>query len=129
MDEDITDHSSRIALGYRLNVLVVRASQSALTCISEFQSILAVVFEAVSVITQKPLITHLTGISLIEGSILLVTGVIAIIGGLIALYYSYRGNGLHVIVGGTLGLIAPCALSALAIIGGYLMLREGTRGG
>jgi hypothetical protein len=41
---------------------------------------LAVVSGAVSVITQKPLITHLTGISLIEGSILLVTGVIAIIG-------------------------------------------------
>jgi hypothetical protein len=91
--------------------------------------VLAVVSGAVSVITQKPLITHLTGISLIEGSILLATGVIAIIGGLIALYFSYKGNGLYVIVGGILGLIAPCALSALAIIGGYLMLREGARGG
>ncbi len=91
--------------------------------------VLAVVFGAVSIITQKPLITHLTDISLIEGSILLMTGVIAIIGGLIALYFSYRGNGLCVIIGGILGLIAPCALSALAIIGGYLMLREGARGG
>jgi len=91
--------------------------------------VLAVISGAVSVITQKPLITHLTGISLIECSILLVTGVIAIIGGLIALYYSYRGNGLYVIVGGVPGLIAPCVLPALAIIGGYLMLREGARGG
>ena len=91
--------------------------------------VLAVVSGAVSVITQKPLITHLTGISLIEGGILLVTGVIAIIGGLIAIYYSYRGNGLYVIVGGILGLIAPCVLSILAIIGGYLMLREGAKGG
>ena len=91
--------------------------------------VLAVVSGAVSVITQKPLITHLTGISLIEGSILLATGVIAIIGGLIALYYSYRGNGLYVIIGGILDLIAPCVLPILAIIGGYLMLREGARGG
>jgi thiol:disulfide interchange protein len=51
------------------------------------------------------------------------------LGGLIALYYSYRGNGLYVIIGGILGLIAPCVLPALAIIGGYLMLREGARGG
>jgi hypothetical protein len=43
--------------------------------------VLAVISGAVSVITQKPLITHLTGISLIEGGILLVTRVIAIIGG------------------------------------------------
>jgi len=90
---------------------------------------LAVVSGAVSAITQKPLITHLTGISLIEGSILLVTGLIAIIGGLIAIYFSYRSIGLYVIVGGILGLIAPCALSVLAIIGGYLMLKEGARGG
>jgi len=90
---------------------------------------LATIAGAVSVITQKPLITHLTGITLVEGSILLLTGIIAIIGGLIALYFSYRNVGLYVIVGGVLGLIAPCALSILAVIGGYLILREGSRGG
>ncbi len=90
---------------------------------------LAVVAGAVSHITQKPLITHLTGISLIEGSILVWTGVIAIIGGLMALYFSYKGNGLYTIIGGVLGLTAPCGLSILAVIGGYLMQREGARGG
>jgi len=45
------------------------------------------------------------------------------------LYFSYRNVGLYVIVGGVLGLIAPCALSILAVIGGYLILREGSRGG
>ncbi len=90
---------------------------------------LAVVSGAVSHSTQKPLITYLTGISLIEGSILVWTGVIAMIGGLMALYFSYKGNGLYTMIGGVLGLTAPCVLSALAIIGGYLMQREGARGG
>ena len=90
---------------------------------------LAVVSGAVSHSFQKPLITYLTGISLIEGYILVFAGLIAMIGGLMALYYSYKGNGQYVIVGGVLGLTAPCALSVLAIIGGYLMLGEGARGG
>ncbi len=91
--------------------------------------ILAVISGIVSVVTRKPLATHLFGLALIEGNVLLVTGAIAIIGGLIALYYSYRGRGLYVVIGGILGLLAPCVLSVLAIIGGYLMLREEARGG
>jgi hypothetical protein len=90
---------------------------------------LAVVAGLVSTITKTPLITHLTGISLIEGYILVWTGHIAIIGGLMALYFTYKGNGLYTIIGGVLGLTAPCGLSALAVIGGYLMQREGARGG
>jgi glycerol-3-phosphate acyltransferase PlsY len=90
---------------------------------------LAVVSGTVSHSTQKPLIAYLTGISPIEGSILVWTGVIAMIGGLMALYFSYKGNGLYTIVGGILGLTAPCGLSVLAAIGGYLMLREGAKGG
>lgn len=46
-----------------------------------------------------------------------------------ALYFTYKGNGLYTILGGALGLTAPCALPTLAIIGGYLMQREGARGG
>jgi hypothetical protein len=90
---------------------------------------LAVVAGAVSTITLKPLITHITGISLIEGSILVWLGHLGMIGGLMALYFTYKGNGLYTMLGGVLGLTAPCALSALAIIGGYLMQREGARGG
>jgi len=86
--------------------------------------VLAVIAGLVSAITQKPLATHLFGISLVEGSLLIATGVIAIIGGLLAIYFSYKGNGLYVVVGGVLGLIAPCILSILAVIGGLLMMRE-----
>lgn len=91
--------------------------------------ILAVIAGIVSIATRKPLASHLFGLTLIEGNILIITGLVALIGGLIALYYSYRGNGLYVIIGGILGLVAPCALSVLAIIGGYLMLRSSPRGG
>lgn len=49
-------------------------------CTSATSGALAVISGAVSAITQKPLITHLTGITLVEGSILLLTGIIAIIG-------------------------------------------------
>lgn len=86
--------------------------------------LLAIIAGLVSILTQRPLITHLTGITLIEGSVLIITGLIALIGGLIAIYFSYRRIGLYVIIGGILGLLAPCVLSVIAIIGGYLMLRE-----
>jgi hypothetical protein len=90
---------------------------------------LAVVAGTVSTVTLKPLITHLTGISFIEGSILVWLGHLGIIGGLVALYFAYKGNGLYTMIGGLLGLTAPCGLSILAVIGGYLMQREGARGG
>jgi hypothetical protein len=90
---------------------------------------LAVVAGTVSTVTLKPLITHLTGISLIEGNILVWLGHLGIIGGLVALYFAYKGNGLYTMIGGLLGLTAPCGLSILAVIGGYLMQREGARGG
>ncbi|MEN2999766.1 MAG: hypothetical protein ABDH61_04245 [Acidilobaceae archaeon] len=87
---------------------------------------LAVVSGIVSITLQKPLISVLTGISLgfIPASLLPVLGGIGIIGGLMALYFSYARAPLYVMIGGILGLAPPCGLSVLAIIGGYLMMRE-----
>ncbi|MCX8196261.1 MAG: hypothetical protein N3F67_04210 [Acidilobaceae archaeon] len=87
---------------------------------------LAVVSGLVSIALQRPLISILTGLELgfIPASLLPVLGAIGVIGGLVALYFSYRREPLYVIVGGVLGLAPPCALSLLAIIGGLLMMRE-----
>ncbi|MCS7107319.1 MAG: hypothetical protein NZ902_04360 [Acidilobaceae archaeon] len=87
---------------------------------------LAVVSGLVSIALQKPLISILTGIELgfIPASLLPILGGIGIIGGLVALYFSYTRVPMYVIIGGILGLAPPCALSLLAIIGGYLMMQE-----
>lgn len=86
--------------------------------------ILAIVAGIVSIATRKPLASYIFGLTLVEGNVLIIMGLIGLLGGLVAIYYSYRGNGLYVIIGGILGLLAPCALSILAVIGGYLMLRS-----
>lgn len=87
---------------------------------------LAVVSGLVSLLTRKPLISHLTGIELgfLSESLLPILGIVGILGGLIALYFSYTRVPMYVIIGGILGLAPPCGLSILAIIGGYLMMQE-----
>lgn len=88
--------------------------------------ILAVVSGLVSIALQKPLISLLTGVQLgfIPASLLPLLGGIGVIGGLMALYFSYSRAPMYVMIGGLLGLAPPCALSLLAIIGGYLMMQE-----
>ncbi len=86
--------------------------------------VFAVLSGLISALTQKPTIYYITGAEPLAGSILIVTGIIAIIGGLLVFYGASRNSYPQVILGGVLGLIAPCILSVLAIIGGFLMARQ-----
>ena len=89
----------------------------------------AIVGGLTSIVAKKPLISILLGLAgvnfvPIEGGILLVLGFIGLIGGIAAIYFATRGDGAKAMIGGVLGLLAPCGLSILAIIGGYLMSRQ-----
>ncbi len=86
----------------------------------------AIVSGLVSAATQKPMIYYIAGTAPLSGSPLIATGIIAVIGGLLVFYGTSKNNPGQVIIGGILGLIAPCILSILAVIGG-LMLRGQAR--
>jgi len=83
--------------------------------------LLAVVAGIVSMSTKTPLIAHLTGIELVSGSILLPLGALGVVGGLLALYGGLYGKPTYTMIGGLVGLLAPCGLSLLAVVGGALM--------
>ena len=95
----------------------------------------AAVAGVVSISTSIPLVSHLLIVAgviespLIEGDIVRLGGLIGLIGGVAAVYYTYKGDGTKVMAGGAAGLLAPCGLSLLAIIGGYMMLSGAKRGG
>lgn len=89
----------------------------------------AIIAGATSILARKPLVSVLLGaigvdFVPIEGSILIVLGVIGIAGGVIAIYSSTRGDAEKTMIGGAVGLLAPCGLSLLAVIGGYLMRKQ-----
>ncbi len=84
-------------------------------------SILAIVAGLTSIVAGKPLITVLTGITLISGDILPYLGVIGIIGGLVGLYGFKKKDKKTAFVGGVFGLFSPCGLSILTIIGALMM--------
>lgn len=76
-----------------------------------------------SIVAGKALISTLTNGAIFggtTGSTLRITGVIGLIGGIIALTGASRRERNMALVGGILGLIAPCGLSILAIIGALL---------
>ncbi|BAA80626.1 hypothetical protein APE_1626 [Aeropyrum pernix K1] len=93
--------------------------------------IFAIIAGLVSLATAVPLGSHLLEAAgvieepIISGSIVRLLGVVGIIGGVAAAYFAREENGQYVIAGGVLGLLAPCVLSILAIIGGYMMLKKG----
>ena len=78
-----------------------------------------------SIATGTPLGERLLGINLVEGSIVRVMGAVGVFGGVLSLYSAARGNARLGLLGGLLGLLAPCALSLLAVAGGLI----GSRGG
>ena len=84
-------------------------------------ALFAIIAGLSSIVIGKPLITLLTGIVIVSGNILPYLGLIGIIGGLIAFYGLKKNDKLIVFVGGVLGLISPCGLSILAIIGSLMM--------
>jgi hypothetical protein len=86
--------------------------------------VLAAVAGVVSIATQVPLITHLAGAELVSGPVLIPLGALGILGGLLALYGGLRAKPGYAVMGGALGLLAPCGLSLLAVIGGALMRRQ-----
>ena len=86
--------------------------------------LLALVAGIVSIATRTPLITHLTGIEMLSGGVLVFLGSIGVVGGLLAVYGGAQSRPLHAIIGGILGLLAPCGLALLAIIGGVLLYRS-----
>ncbi len=90
---------------------------------------LAFIAGVVSLATQKPLAYHLfKAIGLpfpeIQGLIIAVLGIIGIAGGLGAIYFANKGDAQKTMIAGVAGLLAPCGLAVLAIIGGYLMQKE-----
>ncbi|BDB99104.1 hypothetical protein [Saccharolobus caldissimus] len=86
--------------------------------------IIVLIASFVSILTREPLITHLTGIRLISGEILIGLGIIGLIGSLATLYGVYKNSWKYMISGGIVGLFAPCFLSVLSIIGGALEARR-----
>ncbi len=87
-------------------------------------ALLALLSGLYSVFADKPLIAALTNGAILGGlggSQLDVMGVVGVFGGILALASAVAGLWLGVVVGGILGLIAPCGLAILAIIGGILM--------
>ncbi len=82
--------------------------------------LLALLAGLASIATGTPLAQTLFGVTLVEGSIVRVMGVIGLVGGLTSLYSLRDGNPKLGLVGGVLGLLAPCGLSILAVIGGVL---------
>jgi len=86
--------------------------------------IFALVAGVVSIATGVPLATKLFGLNLVEGGIVKGMGIIGLIGGLLSLYSSSAGKASLLLLGGILGLLAPCGLSILAVIGGVLGMRS-----
>jgi hypothetical protein len=84
-------------------------------------AVFAVIAGLTSITTGKPLITLLTGFTVIAADITPYLGLIGFIGGLTALYGFKIKSKETVFVGGVLGLIAPCALSILTVIGGLML--------
>ncbi|MCE4601877.1 MAG: hypothetical protein F7B18_01700 [Desulfurococcales archaeon] len=82
--------------------------------------ILALLAGLTSLATGTPLAEMLFGLNLVEGTIVRVMGIIGIVGGLIALYAVQGSNPRLGLVGGVLGLLAPCGLAILAVVGGGL---------
>jgi len=84
----------------------------------------------VSVATQKPLAYHLfnmigIGFPRIEGIAIAILGLIGIVGGLAAIYFANKGDAQKTMLAGVAGFLAPCGLALLAVVGGYLMQKEG----
>ena len=80
-----------------------------------------------SIVYKTPLIQKVLNISLpafFSGEILLVLGAVGLLGGLVALYGGYKKDWKLSIIGGAVGLLSPCILSLLAIVGGILMRNE-----
>lgn len=91
---------------------------------------LAFVAGVVSLATQKPLAYHLfnaIGIPFpeIKSIVIAILGIIGIIGGLGTIYFANKGDAQKTMIAGVAGLLAPCGLAILAIVGGYLMQKEG----
>ncbi|MCE4603998.1 MAG: hypothetical protein F7B20_03410 [Aeropyrum sp.] len=92
--------------------------------------VFAIIAGLVSLATATPLGAILMGLigvaeePFIQGTIVRVLGVIGIAGGAFAVYSASRMDGKGTLIGGVVGLLAPCILSVLAIAGGYLMLKE-----
>ncbi|NOZ31259.1 MAG: hypothetical protein GXO68_04860 [Crenarchaeota archaeon] len=79
-----------------------------------------------SITAGKALVSTLTNGAIFgetTGTTLRIMGVIGLIGGIIALAGASRKERNLALIGGILGLIAPCGLSILAIIGALLFER------
>lgn len=86
--------------------------------------VLALLAGLVSLATGTPLAEMIFGVTLVSGSIVRILGVIGVIGGLVALNGFRTGDAKQGLIGGVLGLLAPCGLSILAVIGGILGMKE-----
>jgi hypothetical protein len=84
-------------------------------------AVFAVIAGLTSITTGKPLITLLTGFTVISGDITPYLGLIGFIGGLVALYGFKKNDKMIIFIGGVLGLLSPCGLSILTIIGSLMM--------
>jgi hypothetical protein len=84
-------------------------------------AVFAIIAGLSSVAIQKPLITVLTGIVLVSGDILPYLGLIGIIGGAVALYGLKKNDKMIIFTGGVFGLLSPCGLSILTVIGSLMM--------
>lgn len=90
---------------------------------------LAFIAGVVSLATQKPLAYHLfnaigVGFPEIKGVVIAILGIIGMAGGLGAIYFASKGDAQKTMIAGVAGLLAPCGLAILSIIGGYLMQKE-----
>jgi|BEDMetMinimDraft_2_1075160.scaffolds.fasta_scaffold01485_6 hypothetical protein len=92
--------------------------------LSGIGGVVAVVAGILSATTREPLLTHLTGLRLLGGAILIPLGVIGLIGGLVNLYGVYRGKPWFMIGGGLVGTLAPSFVSLLGVLGGGLEIWE-----
>ncbi len=86
--------------------------------------VLALLAGIVSIVIGKPLAEMLFGFTLVSGSIVRVLGVVGVIGGLVALNGFRTGDARQGLIGGVLGLLAPCGLAILAVIGGFMGMKE-----
>ena len=92
--------------------------------------VLAAISSLISMGTAEPTISHLLKIlgliqdPLIQGAIVRVLGVIGILGSAGVIYFANKGDGLKTMMSGFIALLAPCGLAVLAIIGGYLMIKQ-----
>ncbi|MEB3861550.1 MAG: hypothetical protein GSR84_04930 [Desulfurococcales archaeon] len=89
--------------------------------------LLALLAGLASMATGAPLAQTLFGVTLVEGTTVRVMGVIGLVGGLTSLYSLRDGNPKLGLVGGVLGLLAPCGLSILAVIGGVVGMGGASR--